>query len=277
MSNLPQDMKEEVGKARVAGGGSYIQHGDYIAMVKKWFYQKTQDRCIILECTVVQAHAKTVYHGQEAINQTPNAPGSDFSDVANFDGDGKLSAPANSRAPVLGLFGFKEGDVPDAKVGETLDYCLGDNQPAAGMLIKLSTFPKEIRSRKGSFITGRNWECVDKPNEGLNRPELVKARLDAFKISPEKGVEVAVSQFGSASSASTSFAAPAPGFAAPAATPSFASPTPGFTAPTPPAPPTIEKPYLVGWTPNPQDPKWFYRHNNGVVEQKLETELAAGR
>jgi hypothetical protein len=271
MGNLPQDMREEVGKARVAGGGNYIQHGDYIAMVKKWFYQKTQDRCIILECTVIQAHAKTVYHGQEAINQTPNAPGSDFSDVANFDGDGKLSAPSNSRAPVLGLFGFKEGEVPDAKVGETLDYCLGDNQPAAGMLVKLTTYPKEIRSRKGSFITGRTWECVNKPGEGLNRPEFVKARLDAFKSSPEKGVEVALSQFSSAdATTNTTFAAPP------------AAPT-GFTAPTPPAPPTFaaptaEKSYLVGWTPNPQDPKWFYRlGGNGQVEQKLETDLAAGR
>jgi hypothetical protein len=268
MSNLPQDMKEEVGKARVAGGGSYIQHGDYIAMVKKWFYQKTQDRCIILESTVIESHAKTVYHGTEAINQTPNAPGSDFSDVANFDGDGKLSAPANSRAPVLGLFGFKEGDVPDAKVGETLDYCLGDNQPAAGMLIKLSTYPKEIRSRKGSYITGRTWECVNKPGEGLNAPELVKARLDAFKISAEQGVKVATEQMAArATGSNTTFAA----------APSLPAPAPAVAPPVPPSPPT-EKPYLVGWTVNPQDPKWFYRlGGNGQVEQKLETELAAGR
>jgi len=266
MSNLPSDMREEVGKARVAGGGSYIQHGDYIAMVKKWFYQKTQDRCIILESTVITAAPKTVYHGAEAINQTPNAPGSDFSDVANFDGDGKLSAPANSRAPVLGLFGFKEGDVTDAKVGETLDYCLGDNQPAAGMLIKLSTYPKEIRSRKGSYITGRSWECVNKPGEGLNAPELVKARLDAFKIGAEHGVKVATEQMGSR----TFTTAPAVAAPAPIAAPAFAPPAP-------PALPTVEKAYLVGWTPNPQDPRWFYRSNNGQVEQKLETDLAAGR
>ena len=271
MSNLPQDMKEEVGKARVAGGGSYIQHGDYIAMVKKWFYQKTQDRCIILESTVITAQAKTVYHGTEAINQTPNAPGSDFSDVANFDGDGKLSAPANSRAPVLGLFGFKEGDVPDAKVGETLDYCLGDTQPAAGMLIKLSTYPKEIRSRKGSYITGRSWECVDKPGEGLNAPELVKARLDAFKISAEHGVKVATEQLASRGSFAPSAPAPV------AATTAFAPPPP---APLPPAPPAS-----AAWTPpapwrvhtgapagNTPETRWFWDGEKGV---KNEAQLRA--
>lgn len=167
MAELPDDLLEEVGKARVGGGGNWIQHGDYTFMVLKWFYQKIQDRCIILEVLVIESRKKVVMEGKNKVEDDPNAVGSTCSDTANFDGDGKLSAPANSRAPVLGLYGLKEGAVDDAKVKKALAKATSDAQPMAGMLVACSTFPKEIRSNKGNYITGRNYSCVAVPGQGV--------------------------------------------------------------------------------------------------------------
>lgn len=243
MANLPADMAAEIGKARVAGGGNYIQHGDYVVMYDKWFYQKIQDRCVILEMIVAEAHKKVVMEGDKRVEQDPNPPGSSMSDTANFDGQGKLSAPANSRAPVLGLFGYKENEVPDATVTATLDECLGPNQPARGMLVVLKTFSKEIQSRKGSYITGRNYECISKPGTGINTPDLVKARLDALAQGPEAFLRVVGEQLRTArangmisvalGAATSAPAAPAAGGspsafggAAPAAAPGAPAPAP---------------------------------------------------
>jgi hypothetical protein len=181
MAELPDDILEEVGKSRVGGGGNYIQHGDYIFMINRWFYQKIQDRVIVLENVVIEARKKVVLEGKNKVEDEPNAVGSTCSDTANFDGDGKLSAPANSRAPVLGLYGFKEGSVDDAKVKKALARATGDAQPMAGMLVACSTFPKEIRSNKGNYITARNYICVAVPGQGVNTEEMAKARMAAYK------------------------------------------------------------------------------------------------
>jgi hypothetical protein len=189
MAELPDDLLEEVGKSRVGGGGNYIQHGDYIFMINRWFYQKIQDRCIILENLVIESRKKAVMEGKNKVEDEPNPVGSTCSDTANFDGDGKLSAPANSRAPVLGLYGFKEGTVPDDKVKKALAKATSDAQPMAGMLVACTTFPKEIRSNKGNYITGRTYSCVAVPGQGVNTEELARARMAAYKSG---GAEAAV-------------------------------------------------------------------------------------
>lgn len=271
MANLPPEMAEQVGKARTAGGGSYIQHGDYVMMVKKWFYQKIQDRCIILELVPVESRKKIVYEGQKAVEQDPNAPGSECSDTANFDGEGKLSAPGNSRAPVLALFGFKEGEVSDQIVSNTLDEMVGPANPGAGMLITCSTFPKEIRSKKGSYITGRNYDHVAKPGQGVNSPEAVKARLDAFRISPEKLIEVVTKQLADARAAG----------AAPHLVSTPSQPTGGPAAPPPPGPPPpppaqaavdpIQAAKAAGWVDHPTAPGYMMRGEGDKYEAKLKT------
>lgn len=289
MSNLPSDLAEEVAKARTAGGGSYIQHGSYIFMIKKWFYQKIQDRCIILELITVDSQKKIVSEGSEQKEYEPNPFGSEVSSTANFDGDGKLSAPGNARAPILGLFNFKENEVPNATVQATLDEVVGPNQPALGMILACSTFPKEIRSRKGSFITGLNWENVSKPGEGINAPHLVQARIAAMKQGSEAAAKLAaehLAQFRgtTTSTAPASLPAPAttvaapPAFSAPTTTPpaAFAQPTTSAAPPPPPAPPTATaKPWLDGWQPNPAATGYFYRYVNGAAEQKTEAEIQA--
>lgn len=288
MAQLPKDMADDVGKSRVAGGGVYIQYGDYVMMVEKWFYQKIQDRCVILNIIPVEAKKKVVFEGDNKIEKDPNPVGQPCSSTANFDGAAKLSAPSNARAPVLGLFGLKENDVPDAKVSETLSYVCNDPTPAAGMLLTCSAYPKEIRSKKGEYITGLEWDCVAKPGEGLNAAPMVKARLDAFAISPENGVAVAVKQLAEARAAGTLGALAAP--AAPAAPVGPGGPPAPVgvapVSPTPPAPPSPPvapappKNPFDGWTKNDRAPGWWYKANPtmpGGYEQKLETDIAAGR
>jgi site-specific DNA-methyltransferase (adenine-specific) len=282
MGNMPQDMLDDIGKARTAGGGNYIQHGNYILMINKWFYQKIQDRVIVLECLVVDAVKKIVYEGPKMVELEPNAVGSECSSAANFDSEAKLSAPANSRAPVLGLWGFEEGKVDDQRVKATLDQAIGDEQPAKAMLVKCSTFPKEIRSKKGNYITGLRWECVNFPGEGLNSQEMVAARRAAFAQSTEAAVKLAVQQLATArasgkgpSIAAETPAAPAAPTAAPAAfsAPEIsAPPVPGL--PTVPAASSgIEKFVAAGWRKHPQNPSFWFLGQ----QVKSEADLIAGR
>ncbi len=105
MANLPKALAQQVGKSRVAGGGNYIQHGDYVMSILRYFYQKIQDECVIVEISPAEAKKKVVFEGEKKIEEEPNPVASECSSTANFDGDGKLSAPANARAPVLAIFG----------------------------------------------------------------------------------------------------------------------------------------------------------------------------
>lgn len=264
MANLPKEMAEEVGKARVAGGGNYVQHGDYVMMIEKWFYQKVQDRCIIQELMPVESRKKVVYEGPKKIEQDPNPPGSTCSVTVNFDGKGKQSAQSNSRAPVLALFGFKDGEIADAAAAMTLrQVCKLDEsdaelagqpvQPAAGMLVALSTFTKEVRSRPGEYITGLNWECVSKPGTGVNAPDMVRARLEARKIGPEAAVKLAMEQLAAARATGTAAAMPTVDAAAPAsAAPALPQQAPPSIPQAAPAIPVIDP--FAGWTPHPNNP-----------------------
>lgn len=281
MAELPSDLLEDVGKARVGGGGNYIQHGDYILMINKWFFQKIQDRCIILECLVIEARKKIVYEGSKPVEQEPNKPGSSCSSTANFDSEAKLSAPANSRAPVLGLYGFKEGSVDDAKVKTALSRATSDAQPMHGMLVAVSTFPKEIRSKRGEYITGLDWSCVAVPGTGVNAADKVAARAAALKVSPEKCLEVALAQLSEARANGTGAQLPANDTGSQpiqSTTTTTTAPTSTGGAPEIPGVPGVPelpaaKDPLEGWTVHPNDPSWYYRGK----EIKKKDDLIAGR
>lgn len=285
MAGIPQDMLAEVDKARVGGGGNYINHGDYVVLIDKWHYAKIQDRCIILEVIVAEARMKIIYEGDKKVEQEPNAAGSSMSDVANFDGDGKLSAPANSRAPVLGLFDLKENVAEQAaKVSETLNYCTSEAQPARGMLMSISTFPKKIRTPKPggpTHITGREYKCLDKPGTGANTADKVKARLDALVRGPEVFLNLCAQHIAESRAANggASAAAPAlslvpgvsivPSAAAVPAIPSLPTAVPAI----PPIPAAVPWYVAEGWKQHPQDPRYFYKGS----ETKLESDLLAMR
>jgi len=286
MAGLPRDMAQQVGNARVTGSGNHIQHGNYVFLIKKWFFMLSpqNERCVIIEFAVVDAQKKTVHEGTRVITAEPNGIGSDCSEVVNWDGAGKLSAAGNSRAPVLGLFGFNENEIEANKVIETLDTCLSDAQPAAGMLIACSTAPREKRTKPGEFITARNWSCVARPGTGANAPDLVAARLAALKVSAPKAVSLARQHLGlsafdadsvqtAAPTAPQTTAAPAP------AAFGFGNAEPAFTLPPPPAPPVAAAPPappadpFAGWLPHPTAPG--FRYSGQIV--KSEADLMAGR
>jgi hypothetical protein len=187
MGQMPQEVRDRIAKARASAGGNNIRHGEYVLMLLKSTYEKMHSGwCHINEFLVIESKKIAVMEGEKKLDVDPNSPGSLCSVVINYDGKGKLSADGNSKAIVLGLFGLKEEQVKDELVSETLGDLTHDRQPAKGMLIKCSTYPKEVRSRPGSYITGIKWECADKPGEGLNTSEKVKERLDMYAAQQKK-------------------------------------------------------------------------------------------
>ena len=264
MANLPPNIAKQVADARVTGGGTYIEHGDYDLMVTKWEYQELQDKVMVHEFLVINAKSKKVKEGEKHYDSEPNPVDSICSYAVNFDGAGKLSAAGNVRAVVLGLFGFKENEVKGEVVQQTLGDCCDGK--ANGMILRCSTYPKEIKSNKGNFITGMNWECYMQPGHGANRLDLAAERMRVLK---EKGAEAAAAlarqHMGSAPEQPTAPSIPAPTPAPVAAPP-----------PPPPAPPpAVEKPWLIGWTPHPQNPAYFYK--GAEVKTEEDIRRAAGQ
>lgn len=181
MGKMPKEVRDRIAKARATAGGINIRHGEYILMILRSTYEKMNSgQCHINEFVVHESKKILVVEGEKTIDVEPNQPGSSCSYVINYDGKGKLSADGNSKAIVLGLFGMKEGEVDDALVSDTLGDFTDDAQPAKGMLVKCTTYPKEVRSKPGKFITGLNWECVAKPGEGVNSPEECAKRIEAY-------------------------------------------------------------------------------------------------
>lgn len=178
MGQMPQAVRDRIAKSRATAGGNNIKHGEYLLMFWKSTYEKMNSgHCHINEFITWTSKKVLVQEGDNVREVEPNQPMSPCSYVINYDGKGKQSADGNSKALVLGLFGLREDEVADELVAETLGNLTDDTQPAKGMLIKLTTYPKEIRSRPGNFITGMRWECVDKPGTGENSPEKVAERL----------------------------------------------------------------------------------------------------
>lgn len=181
MGKMPKEVRDRIAKARATAGGNNIRHGEYVLMIMRSTYEKMNSgQCHINEFAVHSAKKVSVAEGDRQVDVEPNPLGSSCSYVINYDGKGKLSADGNSKALVLGLFGMKEGEMDDALVADTLGDFTDDKQPAKGMLVKCTTYPKEVRSNPGKFITGLNWECVAKPGEGLNSPEECAKRLEDF-------------------------------------------------------------------------------------------------
>lgn len=267
MANLPPNIAKQVADAKVTGGGTYIEHGDYDLMVTKWEYQELQDKVMVHEFVVISAKSKKVKEGDKLYDSEPNPVDSVCSYAVNFDGAGKLSAAGNVRAVVLGLFGFKENEVKGEVVQQTLGDCCDGK--ANGMILRCSTYPKEIKSNKGNFITGMNWECYMTPGQGANRLDLAAERMRVLK---EKGAEAAAAlarqHMGSAPEQPAAPSIPAP---TPAPAPSVAAPPP----PPPAPPPAVEKPWLIGWTPHPQNPAYFYK--GAEVKTEEDIRRAAGQ
>lgn len=181
MSKMPKEVRDRIAKARATAGGNNIRHGEYLFMIMRSTYERMNSgQCHINEFVVHEAKKIVVVEGEKTIESEPNQPGSMCSYVINYDGKGKLSADGNSKALVLGLFGMKESEVDDNLVADTLGDFTDDSQPAKGMLVKCITYPKEVRSKPGKYITGLIWECASPPGSGLNTPELCVQRLEAY-------------------------------------------------------------------------------------------------
>ena len=258
-------MAMEIGQARSSKGGTWLQHGNYTLMITKWFFQKIQDSCIICEFVVIESKRNPVRQGDQIVDLDPNPVGSLVSEVANFDGPGKLSARGNARAVAIGLYGLRESEADDDYVTQLMSQNVKDDPgtPAAGMLLHVHTSSQEKRTAKGEYITKRNWEVIATPGTGVNTEELAKARYAAFMRGPDEAVKLASAHLANFRSGT---ALPA----SPAATVTTPAPTATTTAAPPLPPPSIpapSKPWLVGWTVHPADATYFY---NAAGEVKTE-------
>lgn len=184
MGQMPEIVRQRIAKSRANAGGNNIRYGEYVLMYWKSSYDRMNSgNCHINEYVVVQAKKIVVVEGDKQKEVEPNQVGTMCSYVINYDGKGKLSADGNSKSIVLGLFGMEEK--PDdaqqiAELDQALADLTSDAQPAKGMLLKLETYPKEVRSRPGNYITGMKWSCVDRPGTGENTVEKAAARIAEF-------------------------------------------------------------------------------------------------
>ncbi len=261
MANLPPELAQEVGRSRSAGGGTNIQHGDYIFMIRKCFFQKIQHACVITELMTIEAKAKRVFEGTKAVDHEPNPVGQDCSSVIDFDGKGAASAKNNVRDLVVGLFGL-DNNVADDIVTKTSAEMVCDNSPAIGMLISCSTHAKPIRSRPGDFMTALHWSCVAKPFTGLNDVASVRARLDAFaRGGAEACVKVALEQLQAARKAGATIvpqqAPTESSFTAPSLVSTPAVPSAPSFPPVLQADP-VAAALSAGWLPHPQNSEYLY-------------------
>lgn len=239
MAWLPDGMAEEVAKSEAFVRGNRARDGEYVFMHLKSSYEKTQKgMAVIIEHEVVSA--KATKEGVE-----PNAVGEKVTYFLPDYGDAKVMLKPNLKTYVCGLLGADVKKVPEKVVSETVT-ALGEGL-ARGMYIRGTTFHTPKKGDGEDFM-GFNWAPV--PGENTLDSPTVKARRELLE-----------KQAGALSSSQQAASTPTP-------------PAPG-AAPAPPAPPTPN--LLDGWTPNPNDPNWVYRFNNGNTEQKLKADVLAGR
>ena len=187
MGQIPLSMRQRIAKSNATMGGNKILHGIYdeliICGIRHELSPSKKDNLIIFNFRVgkskkniVQEVSATNACPPRTVDQEPNAVGSDCDDVINFDGAGKQSAEGNVKSILLGLYGKRNEEMDEDVAMATLGDLSADNQPARGMVIALTTYPKEKRTKPGEFITGLTWRCVDPPGQGENAPDKVAAR-----------------------------------------------------------------------------------------------------
>lgn len=181
---LSAEIKKRLADAKVTGGGSNINHGRYIFMIKKWWFEQGYKGLADKhELVVMKAEKITVMEGDKKVEVEPNPVGSTCSAVYNYDGKAKVMAPINTKKFLFGLLGIEEKDITPDDANATLEECINDDSkvgpvnPCRGMLIACETYPIYTKESK-QWIVGTKWECVSPPGEGENTDEKAKARFE---------------------------------------------------------------------------------------------------
>lgn len=247
---LPAGMAEEVANAKPTYGRERVNDGDYVFMHKKCSYEQTKKGpAVIIEHRIMSA--KRIKEDVE-----PNAVGTDVSYFLPNYGDAAVMLQPNLKMYVCGLLGVDADKVAAKDIVDTIQAMGDERQMAKGMLIQGTTFHTKKKSDGEDFM-GFNW----KPVLGENDPR--SPSVAARRAELERG--------GSTTVPVAAAATPPGGGVAVGAAPTPPAPP----SPTPPAPPAVDP--LAGWIANPNNPAYYYRFVNGAAEQKLKTDLLAGR
>ncbi len=323
---MSEDVSAEVAglisNAKVFGSSDNIRHGKYKMLITRIHAQKVdtdkgKHRMAFVEMTPLESKPNPQVEGDRVDyvsaqqpgvgplkddGNKPNAVGSKCALKVDFDGAGALSAGANIKAFVLGLFGKRDGEIPDTEVNQTWvdlartkDVKVGDPlgvdpntqqviyaktakraNPACGMIVYCETITKKkkVPNDKGMYITKMIWSCGTSPvGLGENTPELVEKRR--LEIEAQRAEED--EEDGTPSVPSQTATAPASSPYTQAAQ----SPAPPPPAPPAPAAPSVPSVWMppAPWQPHPTTPvdaqgtRWFF---DGASQVKSEAQLRAG-
>jgi hypothetical protein len=290
---MAEDVSAEVAGnisgSKVFGGSENIRHGKYKMLIRRIFAQKVEidegeHKMAFWELTPLESKPNPQIEGDHVDypgnagplkddGMHPNPVGSNCALKVDFDGPGARSAGSNIKSAILGLFGKRDGEIPDSeinktwidlarvrplKVGDAIGIDSTTNQPifskvekaanpACGMIIYCETLPKRKKkpNDKGAYVTKLLWSCGGSPaGVGENAPDLVaKRRAEIEAATPADDEE-------ETSSPPAPYAAPA----APAAPAVAVAPPPPPAPPAPPAP-TAEFTPVKPWEWHPSQPK----------------------
>lgn len=151
----------KIAEAKASGGGNITKDGKYTFAVNAMMIEaKFNGTMFIVEHYVKSAEAVEP-------DVEPNKPGTICSIVYNLDKN--VSAPGNTKAYVLALFGYKEDEVTQDEFVATLGELCGPAQPARGMLIRTETFRKPIQKgpNAGKPFTGHRWQHVEQTEDQI--------------------------------------------------------------------------------------------------------------
>jgi len=322
---MSQDVSAEVADlisgSKVFGASDNIRHGRLKLVIERIHAQMVETdmgnhKMAFWECRVLESapNPQTIGDRVDYVSpqqpgvgplrddgNNPNPVGSRCALKVDFDGAGGRSAGANIKAPILALFGKRDGEIPDSEINATWkdlarvrDLKVGDaigidpntNQPilatkakqanpACGMVIWVETMVKKKRTpnEKGMYVTKLIWDCKGSPiGVGENAPDLVlKRRAEIETARAEEGID-------DEDTSASSTPSPSPYQQAASAAP--AVPQAQQAAPLPPAPPAPPAPVVAAFTPpppwraHPTAPGYFWDGAQGV---KSEAQLRAGQ
>ena len=318
MADVSADIAGFITEAKVLGSSDNIRHGKYKMLIKRIFADivetdKGKHKFAFVEMTPIESAPNPQVEGDRVDYVGPAAPGtgplkddgtkpnlvgSNCALKVDFDGAGSMSAGANIKAFILGLFGKKDGEVPgpviDAtwrdlarqkavKAGEIVGFDTTTNQPvkadkdkvanpACGMVIMCTTVTKKKRTPndKGMYITKLVWSPVpgsiprmgETPGSGENADDLVAKRRAEIEANMIAGA--------AADDDEEETVTPPPAAAPVGAAPPPPAPSPP-AAPPPPAPFTPPAPWRLHPTAQgnaPDGTPWYWDGGQGVKSLK---------
>lgn len=185
MSQQNDDEDDGVGSANVTGGGNRYAPGSYLfaveSFIKKPGWKKT---CYITQLRILEATSTT--NDKNGNPVLPSKVGSTVDCVWNIDHPtAGESAKGNVRGFVHGVLSESGYGLDDVD-GDLIKKVRQDSQALRGMVVRGTSFSKEIKSRPGDYYLGMNWKGVKQTEE-----EVAEMRAGLDNLAASKPAQTA--------------------------------------------------------------------------------------